>query len=199
MRFSFHNLIKTRIKEADDDSVFTINDFTDIADDKTVSKTLTRLEKSGHIKKLLRGIYCKLGKKDNEPRPYSIAKAIARCNFWKLAPCGETALYIAGLKTSAPKKWTFVTDGTYRNYTVSGTTIEFRRTTGNALSQISNTTMLLIQVIKAYGKENINGETAEKIRGCFKFPDYKTLKEETKQAADWIKETVMNIFPIKQK
>ena len=55
MRFSFHHLIKTRIKEADDDSVFTINDFTDIADDKTVSKTLTRLEKSGHIKKLLRG------------------------------------------------------------------------------------------------------------------------------------------------
>lgn len=199
MRFSFHHLIKTRIKEADDDSVFTINDFTDIADDKTVSKTLTRLEKSGHIKKLLRGIYCKFDKKDKEPRPDTIAKAIARCNFWKLAPCGDTALYIAGLKTSAPAIWTFVTDGTYRNYKVGETIIEFKRTTGNALSQIPNKTMLLIQVIKAYGKENITGETAEKIRGCFKFPDYKTLKEETMQTAEWIKDTVMTIFQIKQK
>ena len=51
--------ISNRIDKAPFGSAFVVSDFTDLAEYETVKKTLSRLEKKGMIRRVLRGVYDK--------------------------------------------------------------------------------------------------------------------------------------------
>ncbi len=174
--------------------VIVIQDFSDIADPKTVSKTLTRLEKSGDIKKVMRGVFWKPDGEKPSPDPDSVARGLARGNMWKLAPSGDTALHIIGMSNEKPKIWTYVTDGTYRSYCYDGIIILFQHTTGKALSAMSEKTALLIQVLKAYGKEHISDDLLKKLTKFFKPGEVNTVLEESKNTTEWVAKAIKSMF-----
>ncbi|MCQ2427002.1 MAG: DUF6088 family protein [Clostridia bacterium] len=66
MQNSIHNQIRDRIERLPDGSVFVIADFSDLADQKTISKTLTRLCSAGYSEKVLRGVFWKPSKSLND-------------------------------------------------------------------------------------------------------------------------------------
>ena len=53
------NLIRNRIINMPNGSVFVVSDFTDIADYENAKKCLLRLEKEGLIRRIIRGVYDK--------------------------------------------------------------------------------------------------------------------------------------------
>ena len=59
MSKSIHGKIREKISDMPEGSVFVLSDFSDIADSKTVSKTLTRLCSAGIIDKVMRGVFWK--------------------------------------------------------------------------------------------------------------------------------------------
>lgn len=181
MRKSIVEKIKKRINSFSENYVFTISDFADIAGAKTISKTLDRMCECTGLKKLSRGLFCR---ETTEPEPEQVARAIARANNWTIVPCGETAKYFFGL-VSAPKNWTFVTNGTYRDYTFKDFTISFHHTSGKMMSKISEKTALVVQVIKSYG----TGKVPSKIRETlsrFTKAEKERIKRETKFVTEWI-------------
>ena len=69
MRERYQTIIKQRIAEMQPGSVFVISDFADIAPTAAINMSLSRLEDSGSIRRIIRGIYDKprFSKLLNEP------------------------------------------------------------------------------------------------------------------------------------
>lgn len=181
-------------------SVFVIFDFSDLADPKTVSKTMTRLLEAGVIERVMRGVFWKPDPSVPSPYPDHVAHAIARENVWQLVPCGDTALHIVGLSEDTPNVWTYVTDGTYRSYSYDGKMICFLHSSGKAFRAMSEKTALLVQVIKACGpKMHLTDDYTAKIKAFFCKPDeQKQILKESRHAAEWIEKVIRTIFGKKE-
>ena len=174
-------------------SVFGIVDFSDLATPKTVSKMLARLEGEDGIERVLRGIYWKPDGVHTSPDPDRVAKALARENTWQLVPCGKTALHLFGLEEKSPEEWTYVTNGTYRRYFYDGKKISFLHTTGKIVSTMSEKTALLVQVLKAYGRDGVTEELMTQIASLLNFEDAKRIWQESRHMTEWIAGAIFRI------
>lgn len=198
MKNSRQKQIEQQIEMAFPGSVFVLSDFTDIASPKTVSKVLTRLSDAKHIERTMRGVFWKPDGITPEPHPDDVARALARGNIWRVAPCGETALHMAGLMPETPKEWTYVTDGTYRRYCFNGHVISFRHASAKTFGSMSEKTVLLVQVLRAYGEKKISEDLLDKLRTRFKPEETKRILEETRHTTAWISKTIRTMFRKKE-
>ena len=192
------NIIKTRIMNSPDGSVFTTVDFADVIENSRVGVILSRLEEDGVIRRVMRGIYDKpvyndFLKEYIAPSPSLVAEALARNFGWTIVPCGDTALNILGLSTQVPAAWSYVSDGTYKEYTYDNTTIKFKRTTNKEISKLSYKTALIVQALKALGKDNIDDTIINKLKNDLTHEEKTTALLEAKAATSWIYEYIKQI------
>ena len=197
-RVNYFEQILSRIESMAKGEVFIISDFSDLADEATVRKALSRLEEDGKIRRIMRGVY--ESPKFNDflgeyvkPHPDKIAKALARNYDWTIVPCGDTALNMLGLSTQVPAVWLYVSDGNYREYTCGNFVIQFMRTTNKEISKISFKTALVIQAIKALGKDKITDDVIEKIRSLTTDKEKEQMFVEAKYATAWIYDVIKEI------
>lgn len=190
-RINCFDPISLRIESMPAGEVFIISDFSDLADDAAIRKVLSRLEDDGAIRRIMRGVYdcpeySKFLDEYVEPKPDKVAHALARNYGWTIVPCGDTALNMLGLSTQVPAVWLYVSDGTYKEYTYGNTIIKFKRTTNKEISKISYKTALVIQALKALGKENITAEIINKIAASTTDEEKAAMFTEAKYATSWI-------------
>lgn len=190
--------IKQKILCTENGTVFVAVDFVDITDKTTVSVCLTRLENENIIQRILRGVYYKAEYNDFlqeyiVPNPDKVAHALARNFGWTIVPCGDTALNILGLSTQVPAAWVYVSDGTYKEYTYDNTTIKFKRTTNKEISKLSYKTALVVQALKALGKDNIDDTIINKLKNYLTDEEKATALIEAKAATSWIYEYIKQI------
>ena len=181
-----------------DGSVFTTVDFADVIENSRVGVILSRLEEDGVIRRVMRGIYDKpvyndFLKEYIAPSPSLVAEALARNFGWTIVPCGDTALNILGLSTQVPAAWSYVSDGTYKEYTYDNTTIKFKRTTNKEISKLSYKTALIVQALKALGKDNIDDTIINKLKNDLTDEEKTTAPLEAKAATSWIYEYIKQI------
>lgn len=192
------NNLRLRIKAASNGSVFVTSDFADITDNAKLGVGLSRLEEEGVIVRIIRGVYYKpkfsklLGEKI-APSPDAVAHAIARNFGWTITPCGDTALNLLGLSTQVPSVWSYVSDGAYKEYVLGNTTIKFKRTTNKEISKLSTKTALIIQALKALGKDQIDDEVIEKLKARTTAAERKAMLKEAQYATAWIYEVIKRI------
>jgi len=192
------NIIKTRITEAPAGTVFTSVDFSDVTQNSRVGVILSRLEEDGLIRRIMRGIYDKpiyndFIKEYLAPSPQLIAEAIARNFGWTIVPCGDTAINLLGLSTQVPAVWSYVSDGAYKEYTYDNTTIKFKRTTNKEISKLSYKTALIVQALKALGKENVNEAIINRLKKNLTAQEKENLLLEAKASTSWIYEYIKQI------
>jgi len=161
-------LIRERIALYGHGSIFMPPDFKDIANRETVKKSLQRLNKEKYIRRIMRGVYDYPEYSDFleeyvEPSPNEVAKAIARNYGWTIVPFGDTALNILGLSSQVPAVWTYVCDGGYKEYELDRFILKFKRTTNKEITGISHKTALIIQAVRALGKDNIDNAIIKNI------------------------------------
>ena len=183
--------IKNDIQSAEVGTVFVPIDFVLLTDKKTASVCLTRLETEKIVSKIMRGVYYKPEYNDFlgefvAPEPDAVAHALARNFGWTIVPCGDTALNLLGLSTQIPATWVYVSDGTYKEYTYEQTTIKFKRTTNKEISKLSYKTALVVQALKALGKDNVDDTVLIKLKNNLTDSDKQSLLNEAKAATSWI-------------
>lgn len=188
---SIYSKIKKRIADLPDDAVFTVSDFSDLAEPKTVSKSLTRMEDRNYVTKIMRGIFCKNAA---AAQPDTVARALARSNCWQLVPCGSTAMHLIGATEEAPEVWTYVTDGTNREYKYGNIIIRFKHASGKFLKSMSDKSALLVQVLKAWGQKPLTRELTDKILSYFHKSEYQRIIEETRNTTVWVFKAVCSLF-----
>lgn len=187
-----------RIDELGDEAVFVSGDFLDIAEYETVRKALNRLSADGRIKKILRGVYYRprfsdLLQEYEAPSPHQVAMAIARKFNWNIAPSGTTALNMLGLSTQVAAKWNYISDGAYISFDLGNITIEFKHRNNREVSGMSYKTALIIQAIKALGKDNVGQAAIEKIRLSLTNDERQKLLKEAKPTTVWVYQIIKKI------
>ena len=187
--------IKNDIQSAKVGTVFVPIDFVLLTDRKTASVCLTRLETEKIVSKIMRGVYYKPEYNDFlgeyvAPEPDAVAHALARNFGWTIVPCGDTALNLLGLSTQIPVAWVYVSDGTYKEYTYEQTTIKFKRTTNKEISKLSYKTALVVQALKALGKDNVDVTVLTKLKNNLTDNEKQALLTEAKAVTSWIYEYI---------
>lgn len=191
--------MRERIDHAEAGTVFIPSDFVDIAEAAKVNMCLKRLKESGELTVLKRGVYMKprystLLNRAVPAHSDDVAKAMARNFGWTIVPCGDTALNLLGLSTQVPAVWSYVSDGPYRSYAVDGIKLQFKHTDRKSeIVGLSEETALVIQALRAIGKESITQKDIKKLSGKLDETEKSRLLLEGQRAAAWIYEAIKQI------
>lgn len=187
-----------RIENGSRNNVYIASDFIDLGEYTAVRQALLRLDKAGKIQKIMRGVYyyprySELIQEYEAPSPNKVADAIARKFNWTIAPCGDTALNMLGLSTQVPAKWSYISDGPYHQFQVGNISLEFKHRNNREISGMSPLTALIIQALKAIGKENLNEVQFEIIRRRLSAEEKVTVLNEAQQSSVWLNNTIKQI------
>ncbi|NLV51100.1 MAG: hypothetical protein GXY20_10475 [Clostridiales bacterium] len=184
--------IKKRIDTTEPGTVFIPSDFFDIAEAVKVNMCLNRLTENGELNRIMRGVFAKprysnLLNTNVPPRSDDMAKAIARNYGWTVVPCGDTALNMLGLSTQVPTVWLYVSDGPYKTYEADGITLKFKHTDNkNEITAVSYQTALVIQALKALGKENITDKEIRKLSKILSQSEKQKMLAESQRITEWV-------------
>jgi hypothetical protein len=181
--------------------IFSINDFYNIGTKNTIKSVLYRLNEENKIKRLMDGLYIKpkysnILKEYSYPDASEVAQKLADKFSWTIAPAGDTALNYTGLSTQVPNEYIYISDGAYREYLYRNKKIIFKHTTNRNITSYSKELAILIQAVKALGKDNISEEHIKKLEVFAKNIE-EDLKEDTLKLPFWIQEVLAKIQEIK--
>lgn len=198
MNNGYTEQIRDRVLSSPDGSIFVNSDFSDIADINTVKQSIKRLIQENTLRRVLRGIfekpkYSKLLGEYVAADPDAVAKALARCYHWTIAPCGNTALNMLGLSTQVTAVWSYISDGPYKTYEWDKTKIEFKHRTNKEITGLSYTTVLVVQALKTLGRENIKPETIKLLSERLNENEKAAMLIEAAEATDWIYKIIREI------
>lgn len=191
--------VRTRIEHAVPGDIFIPADFADLAEARKITMCLSRLHEDGTLEKVKRGVYMKprysqLLNRSVPPREEVVAKAIARNYGWTIVPCGDTALNMLGLSTQIPAVWLYVSDGPYKTYEADGIKVQFKHTDRkNELIGVTETTALIIQALRALGKENIDLQSISYLSGRLDAKEKRQILQESRYVTAWIYEAIKEI------
>lgn len=199
MREKYQTEIENRIGQFGSGYVFTASDFFDIADTDPVNKALSRLNTIGEIRRIIKGVYDKaiyseLLKEFVAPDINSLAHALARKFNWTIAPMGETALNYLHLSTQVPNTWEYISDGPYRKYDIGSYLLEFKHSANKDTTGKSFITVVVIQAIKAIGKENILPEDIKRLSMSIKEEDKDIVLREARTSTAWTYKVIKEAF-----
>jgi hypothetical protein len=159
---------------------------------------LSDLVKDGKIRRVSRGIYDypkyrELLQKELLPDIDQVARAYARKFNWRIEVSGESALNLLGLSTQIEGKYTYLSDGANRSYEVFGTTLEFKKTSLKNIGFKHKESSLIVQALKALGKEQISDEVISKIKNQIDTKKCSSILKDTKSTTVWIYEAIKRI------
>lgn len=197
MKTKLKDFILKRIK-SNNLKAFSCYDFTDLAAYKTISKCLERLENSKEITRIIQGIYTltifdEVLKLYVLPSIDDVVDCLARKHKWIICPTGNTALNVMGLSTQVPASYSYLTSGPYKKYLIYDMPVSLKRTMNRELSDYSQKTLLLIQCIKALGKDNMSEKDITILKSKLTSTDKQKILEETLVIQAWIRKTIVLI------
>lgn len=182
-RNSYSLAIRNRVKHAKVGTVFAMVDFADLAPNNAANRVVTRLVSEGVLVSVIRGIYQKpkystLLKENVLPGVDEVAAALARKCGWTIRADGDTALNQLGLSTQVPANWVYLSDGPYRKFAFLGGTIVFKHSANRLLGNLSRETALVVQALRALGREYLTKETLQRLAALFDKKTWEKIVEE---------------------
>ena len=177
--------------------IYSIHDFYNLGTKNTIKSALYRLNEEGKITRLIDGLYTKpkfseILNEYSYPDANAVAEKIAIKFSWTISPSGDTALNNTGLSTQVPNEYVYISDGPYREYLYRNKKIIFKHTANRNITSYSKELSILIQAIKAIGKDNISDGDIQKLAYFSKNINEDLLKDTLKLPL-WIQEVLERI------
>jgi hypothetical protein len=171
-------------------------DFSELGTSEAVRLALFRLEKKGFLIRLAHGIYL-YPKVDDilgvlYPSLEEIAEAIARRDKARIIPTGVQALNKLGLSTQVPMNAVYLTDGAPRDIKVGRSSIKFKRTTPKNLAVKGKISGLVIQALRAMGKDNVTPSIIKKVNDILAKEKPDKLAYDAPLAPAWIRKIMLD-------
>ncbi len=188
--------IEKKINNSDKGKLLFISDFIGIGEYDAIRKSLQRLTKQKLIIRLSKGIYY-YPKQDEifgiiYPSSEQIAKAIAKRDKARIIPTGSYAMYRLGLTTQVPMNVVYLTDGSARKVQIGKQTIVFKKPSLKNLIAKNQLSNIIIQGLRAIGKENITQAHLLKIKKIiFDSNEMDDLHNNIIYAPVWIQKIVL--------
>ncbi len=190
--------ILDRIRGHDRGAVFTPKDFLDLGSRDAADQSLSRLVKSGEIRRLGRGLYHyprvneRLGIPIG-PDPDEIAEALGRQTGSRVLPSGAVAANRLGLSTQVPAKPVYVTDGRTRRVRIGGIVFQLRHASPKELSAASRTSAMVFQALRHLGREAVDEQVIARLRRALSADQQRQLLRDAMYTTDWIAAVVRQV------
>ncbi|GLK79002.1 MULTISPECIES: DUF6088 family protein [Hyphomicrobiales] len=176
--------------------VFTPRDFLDVAARAAVDQALSRLAKTGKLRRLARGLYDfpkvhpKLG--PLSPTPDDVAQALARETDSQVQIAGARAANALGLSTQVPAKSTYLTDGPSRRVVLGKRVVDLRHASPKHLIAPGSPAGTVVQALRHVGQVRA-ADVAQVAARRLSASDKKTLASTAVQAPAWMRPTLVLI------
>ncbi len=170
---------------------FTPNDFSDLGDDRSIGMALTRLQRSGKIRRISHGLY-------DQPQAHpllgqvgastdAVVDAIARKRNLRLLPSTALAANQLGLSTQVPARLVYHTDGAPTRLTLGNLQIDLRRNTGRLLSLAGRSSGLVAQALRDVGKGQVTDDHLNRVRAHLPASARKQLLQDITKVPAWMR------------
>jgi hypothetical protein len=195
---SIHSKLINRIYGSGRAWAFSKNDFSDLGSDGAIRLALLRLEESGTIRRVLRGLYdyprfSKLLKEPMGPDLDQVAQALARKYGWRIQPSENTALNLLGLSTQVPAQAVYLSDGPAKTYEIDNRQLIFKKRALKESGFKHRESELVVQALKALGRDRIDSQIRRKLVEAVPAAAWKKMVRDTKTAPAWVHEIIRTI------
>jgi hypothetical protein len=188
--------IMKRARAAGRGGVYTPSDFLDVAARAAVDQALSRLVKTGKLRRLARGLYDfpkvhpKLGRLS--PASDDVAHALARETGSLVQIAGARAANALGLTTQVPAKNTYLTDGPSRRVVLGKRVVDLRHASPKHLIAPGSPAGTVVQALRHVGQVRAV-DVAHVAARQLSASDKKTLASSAVQAPAWMRPTLVSI------
>lgn len=190
----YHNKIIERIGQLEKGSIFFPSDFADISTGDAIRQTLSRLVKSGNIRRVAQGIYCiprenKLLGLEIMPTSDEIARRVAERDMVRIVPTGDMALNKTGLSTQLPVNTVYLTNGARKHIALSnGNKIIFRESNELRIFEFtSQLMMLIVSAMRTVGESFITESQIGKLRALLNNVPEQEFNHDIVLAPAWVR------------
>lgn len=172
------------------------HDFLEVSNYEAVKHVLVQLCEEGKLKRVLRGIYQTPNynaflQKDIGTSPKKVAEKLAEKFGWTIAPAEDTALNELGLSTQVPAKYTFISDGPTKTYTLdNGLSIYFKHIANKEISNLTTKEAMVIEAIRTISQQHMNKQIRRKLSKTLSEQEIQHLLEQDKLIHQWIYEEI---------
>ncbi|MDD3668311.1 MAG: DUF6088 family protein [Bacteroidales bacterium] len=198
MNDSLFSTVRKRILNTEMGEILFSSDFSDLNDNKSVNKILSRLVNEGRIERISQGIYLRAEKTNFGiliPSLYEIANAIAKRDKVKIFPSGNTALNMIGLSTQVPMVAEYITSGSARTINIRNRKIVFSRATPKNFEYKNVLIHLAVVSLKKIGQENVSNEVIGALENLLSNRNNLYFwKEDIQLAPVWIRKMLTEII-----
>ena len=188
--------VMKRVRASGRGSVFTPSDFLTVAARPSVDQALSRLVKSGQLRRLARGLYDfpklhpKLGALS--PAPDDVAHALARETGSQVQIAGARAANALGLSAQVPAQSTYLTDGPSRRVVLGKRVVDLRHASPKHLIAPGSPVGTVVQALRHVGPLRA-ADVAQIAARQLSANDKKTLASTAVQAPAWMRPTLVSI------
>ena len=188
--------IRNKIEKSKEGTLFFNNSFPDY-DDEYVRQILSDLARQGLVVRIAFGIYLKPAVSRFGivyPSVKEIVEAIAKRDNAQVLPTGNTALNQLGLSEQVPMNSEFITSGSARVIKIGNRTIRLRRSVPKNFAYKGELMPVLVQAMKAIGRDNMTEEHRGQIRRLLaEHPEEQTWQQDIQLAPAWVRKVVSDI------
>lgn len=176
--------------------IFFSTSFEDV-DEEYAGKVLSDLCKEGRLIRISQGVYLKPLMSSFGPvypTPIEIVEAISKRDKSQILPTGAMALNMLGFSTQVPMNSVFITSGSARCIKIGNRSIKLKRSVPKNFLYKGKIMPILVQALKAIGKENINEFYEQEIKRILREnPEEKTWNEDLLLVPLWIKRIIVKL------
>jgi hypothetical protein len=183
--------ILRRIKARGAGWAFSPHDIYDLGDPRAVSMALSRLTRSGKIRRISPGLYDVL---HNHPilgqvgaSMDSIIDAICRKRNLRILPSTAAAANQLGLSTQVPARLVYHTDGAPARVMLGNIQIDLRRNTGRILALAGRPSGLVAQALRDLGKDKVTADHIQRVRAQLRSAARKQLLQDLQLVPAWMR------------
>ena len=177
--------------------VFTPKHFIDFGSRGSVDVAISRLVKSGLVRRLGRGLYDYPRQHDRlgllTPDSATIADAIATRSGDKLAPSGAAAANKLGLSTQVPARVSFATSGRSRVAKAAGRSVTLRHSRAPVLDHASDTANAVLQALAQLGKAQVDADVIRRLATRIDDRALKQLLQARPSMPGWMGDVILKI------
>ncbi|MFA6318236.1 MAG: DUF6088 family protein [Elusimicrobiota bacterium] len=179
-------------------SVFFGEDFRSMARPDAVRQALSRLARTGTIRRIGTGLYHypvineKLGG-EIPPSMDTVARAIARRTGSRIVATGAQAANLLRLSTQVPAKPVYLTNGSSRRVAVGNYSISFRHVGPRRISTKNDISALLFEALRHLGRANVTDEVVTRLRRTLPAEAKAELRRDLPYASIWMRPIVDRI------
>jgi Family of unknown function (DUF6088) len=170
--------------------VFTPFDFLDLGSPHSVGMTLTRLTRSGSLRRLARGLY-------DVPRSHrvlgellptadDVARALARRDGASVQPAGAMAANLLSLSEQVPARAIYHTDGPSRTVKIGALTVQLKKRPPRQVRSASPMSSLVFAALRSLGRENVSSARVKHLQKTLSVADRQRLLRELPLAPAWM-------------